>query len=95
MSAFTWHTLKIITRTIIKNHLFQVKPLLQVTNTEEKLLKKDIELKVIVENLEKLTTEHHDLEQTYRDVVEEKTLLSKKLASEQEISAELEEVSHC
>ena len=80
---------------IIHHCILQVKPLLQVTNTEEKLLKKDVELKVVVENLEKLTTEHHDLEQTYRDVVEEKTQLSKKLASEQEISAELEEVSQC
>jgi myosin protein heavy chain len=69
----------------------KVKPLLQVTNTEEKINQKEAELKQVSERFEKLRTDHDDLEKQHKAVLEEKLMLAEKLQAEQEVSNEAEE----
>ena len=70
----------------------QVKPLLQVTNTEEKINQKEAELKQIVDKFDKLKVDHDDLEKKHQQMVDEKTALSEQLQAEIELSSEAEEV---
>lgn len=70
----------------------QVKPLLQVTNTEESLNRKEQELRQVVDHFDKLKSEHQELEQVHRQLAEEKTVLVQQLQAEQELCAEAEEV---
>lgn len=70
-----------------------MKPLLQVTNNEEKLNAKAQELRQVAENLDKLRTEHETLASDYRQIADEKTVLAEQLRAEQELCAETEEVS--
>jgi len=72
--------------------LLQVKPLLQVTNNEEKLNVKAQELRQVAETLDKLRAEHDTLEANHQQIVEEKTVLSEQLRAEQDLCAETEEV---
>jgi Myosin tail len=69
-----------------------VKPLLQVTNNEEKFNAKAQELRQVVENLDKLKTEHDTLAAEHLQTVNEKTVLAEQLRAEQELCAETEEV---
>jgi len=70
----------------------QVKPLLQVTNTEEKLNVKEQELKQVADRFEKLKFEHEDLEKKQQQMIEEKNALAEQLQAEAELAAEAEEV---
>ena len=72
--------------------LWQVKPLLQVTNNEEKLNVKAQELRQVAETLDKLRVEHDTLAVDHRQVLEEKTVISEQLRAEQDLCAETEEV---
>ena len=69
-----------------------MKPLLQVTNNEEKLSVKDQELKQTSDKLEKTVKEYQDLEQKQKQLIEEKNILSEQLQAEAEMCAEAEEV---
>lgn len=69
-----------------------MKPLLQVTNNEEKLNAKSQELRQVADNLDKLRGEHETLATEYRQITEEKTALAEQLRAEQELCAETEEV---
>jgi hypothetical protein len=71
----------------------QVKPLLQVTNNEEKLMQKETELKQVADRFDKLKLDHDDLELKHRQVLEEKTALAEQLQAEADLAAEAEEVS--
>ena len=70
----------------------QVKPLLQVTNNEEKLSAKDLELKMVADKFEKTKVEFGELEKKKQQLVEEKNILSEQLQAESEMCAEAEEV---
>ena len=72
--------------------MFQVKPLLQVTNNEEKLTAKEVELKKIADQFEKTKVEIEELEKRNAQVAEEKNILSEQLQAEIELCAEAEEV---
>jgi myosin protein heavy chain len=69
----------------------KVKPLLQVTNTEEKINQKEAELKQVSERFDKLKVDHDDLEKQHKTVLEEKMALAEQLQAEQELSTEAEE----
>lgn len=69
----------------------KVKPLLQVTNTEEKLNVKEQELKQVADRFEKLKFEHEDLEKKQQQMIEEKNALAEQLQAEAELAAEAEE----
>lgn len=70
----------------------QVKPLLQVTNTEEKLNIKEQELRQVADHFDRLKSEHQELEQNHKQLAEEKVALVQQLQAEQELCAEAEEV---
>lgn len=69
-----------------------MKPLLQVTNTEEKLNVKEQELKQVADRFDKLKAEHDDLEKKQHQMAEEKNALTEQLQAEAELAAEAEEV---
>lgn len=69
-----------------------MKPLLQVTNTEEKLNVKEQELKQVADRFDKLRVEHEDLERKQQQMAEEKNALAEQLQAEAELAAEAEEV---
>ena len=69
-----------------------MKPLLQVTNNEEKLNAKEEELRKVAEKFEKQKIDIEDLEKKHVQLVEEKSLLSEQLQAESELCAEAEEV---
>lgn len=69
-----------------------MKPLLQVTNTEEKLNVKEQELKQVADRFDKLKAEHDDLERKQQQMAEEKNALAEQLQAEAELAAEAEEV---
>lgn len=71
----------------------QVKPLLSVTNTEEKLHTKEEELKKVKEIFEKQKQDVEQMEQRYAQIIEEKNILAEQLQAETELCAEAEEVS--
>ena len=72
--------------------LYQVKPLLQVTNTEEKLNKKENELRVVTEHLSSLRGEHDSLTTEHQQLISDKMLVTEQLRAEQDLCAETEEV---
>jgi len=69
-----------------------VKPLLQVTNTEEKLNKKENELRQTTETLGTLRSEHETLKTENQQLTSDKILLTEQLRAEQDLCAETEEV---
>jgi len=69
-----------------------VKPLLQVTNTEEKLNKKENELRQVMEQLAHLREEHESLKTEHQQLASDKVLITEQLRAEQDLSAETEEV---
>jgi len=71
-----------------------VRPLLVVTENEEKLSQKEQELRQVTDRYEKLKQDHDDLERQHAQVTDEKTLLTEQLRAEAEMSAEAEEVDH-
>ena len=73
----------------------QVKPLLQVTNTEEIQRQKENELKMVAEKFEKQTVVVEEMERKQAQLVEEKNILTEQLAAESELCAEAEEVGRC
>jgi myosin protein heavy chain len=69
----------------------KVKPLLQVTNTEETINKKEAELKQVSDVLAKLKVDHDDLEKKHQQAIEEKNALQEQLQAEVELCNEAEE----
>ena len=69
-----------------------MKPLLQVTNTEEKLNKKETELRQVAEHLTHIQSEHELLKTEHLQLTNDKLLLSEQLRAEQDLCAETEEV---
>ena len=72
--------------------LLQVKPLLQVTNTEEKLNKKESELRQVTEHLTHLRDEHETLKNEHQQLASDKMIITEQLRAEQDLCAETEEV---
>ena len=70
-----------------------MKPLLQVTNTEDKINKKESELKQLAEKFENQQTDLLELEKKHIQMMEEKNILAEQLQAESELCAEAEEVS--
>jgi len=70
----------------------QVRPLLVVTENEEKLSQKETELRQVTERYERLKVDHDELERQHAQICDEKTLLSEQLRAEAELSSEAEEV---
>merc|ERR1719244_618517 len=70
----------------------KVKPLLQVTKNDEKVLQKETELKEITEKLQKHETEALNLDKQYQQALEEKNMLAEQLQAETELCAEAEEM---
>jgi len=71
----------------------QVKPLLEVTNTEEKFNQKETELKQVVDKFDKLKLDHDDLEKKHQQTQDEKLQLAEQLQAEVELCNEAEEVT--
>ncbi|XP_055688811.1 myosin heavy chain, non-muscle isoform X2 [Lutzomyia longipalpis] len=69
----------------------KVKPLLEVTKQEEKLVQKEDELKQVREKLEVLSKSAQDYEKKFQLAMEEKTQLAEQLQAEIELCAEAEE----
>merc|ERR1719234_2465181 len=61
----------------------KVKPLLQVTKNDEKVLQKETELKEITEKLQKHETEVQNLDKQYQQALEEKNVLEEQLEEEE------------
>ena len=70
----------------------QVKPLLEVTNTEDKINQKEAELKQVADKFDKLKLDHDDLEKKHQQILDEKVALAEQLQAEVELSNEAEEV---
>merc|ERR1719244_590651 len=70
----------------------KVKPLLQVTKNDEKVLQKETELKEITEKLQKHELEVQSLDKQYQQALEEKNILAEQLQAETELCAEAEEM---
>merc|ERR1719460_2476492 len=70
----------------------KVKPLLQVTKNDEKVLQKETELKEITEKLQTHETEVQNLNKQYEQALEEKNILAEQLQAETELCAEAEEM---
>lgn len=64
-----------------------------MTNTEDKLNKKDVELKQVAERFERQKEDYDDLEKKHASTLEEKNILSEQLQAESELCAEAEEVN--
>lgn len=69
----------------------KVKPLLEVTKQEEKLVQKEDELKQVREKLDVLSKDAKDFERKFQTAMEEKTHLAEQLQAEIELCAEAEE----
>merc|ERR1719195_1332567 len=70
----------------------KVKPLLQVTKNDEKVMQKEIELKEITERLQQHESEVQNLNKQYEQALEEKNILAEQLQAETELCAEAEEM---
>ncbi|KFD61976.1 hypothetical protein M514_05674 [Trichuris suis] len=70
----------------------KVKPLLQVTNQEEKLLHKEEELRQVKDVLQRQDVEVKDMEKKLQLLTDEKTVLAEQLQAEAEACAEAEEM---
>ena len=73
----------------------QVKPLLEVTNTEEKINQREAELKQVSDKFDKLKLEHDDLEKKHQQLADERMQLADQLQAEVELCNEAEEVTSC
>ena len=71
-----------------------MKPLLPVTNAEEKLSKKESELRQVSEHLTSLRGEHESLKTEHQQLTSDKILLTEQLRAEQDLCAETEEVTY-
>merc|ERR1712142_1298814 len=69
----------------------KVKPLLQVTNNEEKIVAKEEELKRVVDQFEKQAAHYESIEKKSQQLLEEKNILAEQLQAETELCAEAEE----
>ncbi|KAG4076752.1 hypothetical protein HA402_002039 [Bradysia odoriphaga] len=69
----------------------KVKPLLEVTKQEEKLVQKEDELKQVREKLDSLSRDAQEYEKKFQSAMEEKTHLAEQLQAEIELCAEAEE----
>lgn len=76
-----------------RGSFFQVKPLLEVTNNEEKLSQKEQELKAVNDKYEKMKLEREDIEHQYQQLAEERSMLAQQFRAEAELCAETEEVN--
>merc|ERR1719410_2901718 len=70
----------------------KVKPLLQVTKNDEKVLQKETELKEVKEKLESHEKVVGELDRQYQQALEEKNILAEQLQAETELCAEAEEM---
>jgi len=70
----------------------KVKPLLEVTKQEEKLMQKEDELKQVKDNLEHHIRTAEEYETKYQKAQEEKAVLQEQLQAEVELCAEAEEM---
>merc|ERR1719323_1813201 len=70
----------------------KVKPLLQVTKNDEKVMQKEVELKEITERLQQHESEVQNLNKQYEQALEEKNILAEQLQAETELCAEAEEM---
>merc|ERR1719259_380567 len=70
----------------------KVKPLLQVTKNDEKVMQKENELKETKERLEQHEKVVADLDRQYAQAMEEKNILAEQLQAETELCAEAEEM---
>jgi len=70
----------------------KVKPLLQVTENDEKVMQKENELKETKERLEQHEKVVADLDRQYAQAMEEKNILAEQLQAETELCAEAEEM---
>merc|ERR1719232_1551432 len=70
----------------------KVKPLLQVTKNDEKVMQKEVELKEITERLQTHEQEVQNLDKQYQQALEEKNILAEQLQAETELCAEAEEM---
>lgn len=70
----------------------KVKPLLQVTKNDEKVIQKEMELKDITEKLANRENIVKDLDRQYQQALEEKSMLMEQLQAEQELCSEAEEM---
>jgi myosin protein heavy chain len=69
----------------------KVKPLLEVTKQEEKLVQKEDELRMVKDKLDNLSKTAQDYEKKFQTALEEKTHLAEQLQAEIELCAEAEE----
>jgi myosin protein heavy chain len=69
----------------------KVKPLLEVTKHEDKLLEKEDELKQVKEQMLKSEQDVIDLEKKLQQVIDEKSMIAEQLQAETELCAEAEE----
>jgi len=70
----------------------KVKPLLQVTKNDEKVMQKETELKEVKEKLEEHEKVVGELDRQYQQALEEKNILAEQLQAETELCAEAEEM---
>jgi len=70
----------------------KVKPLLQVTKNDEKVLQKETELKEITEKLQDHETMLVSMDKQYQQALEEKSILAEQLQAEIELCGEAEEM---
>merc|ERR1719392_512498 len=70
----------------------KVKPLLQVTKNDEKVMQKENELKEITERLHHHEQEVQNPDKQYQQALEEKNILAEQLQAETELCAEAEEM---
>lgn len=70
----------------------KVKPLLEVTKQEEKLMQKEDELKQVKYKLEQHVKLAQEYEKKYQQAMEEKTVVAEQLQAEVELCAEAEEI---
>ncbi len=69
-----------------------MKPLLQVTKNDEKVLQKENELREVKEKLEVHEKQNKELDKQYQQALEEKNILAEQLQAETELCAEAEEM---
>jgi len=70
----------------------KVKPLLQVTKNDEKVIQKETELREVKDKLEQHERTVSELDRQYRQAMEEKNILAEQLQAETELCAEAEEM---
>jgi len=70
----------------------KVKPLLQVTKNDEKVIQKEVELKEISEKLESTQKMLNEMDKQYQQTIEEKSILAEQLQAEIELCGEAEEM---